>query len=190
MSTPWPGVPLRLRRWLLVLGLAVLAGACGDDLDVGDRVDTGGDLGGSLSIGEPVTTTIIPAPALPTGSVGAPGVTTPTTTPPRRATAPAPAAVRTTATSAPALAAFTIEINGDDTVRPQFDPPNADIAIGTVIRFVNNDVVTRSVIAQSGAFRSPDIRPGQSWSYHARHPGAFDYQDGTRPYAIGRFVVQ
>jgi hypothetical protein len=45
--------------------------------------------------------------------------------------------------------------------------------------------VPRSVVANDGTFRSPDIPPGGTFLYQATKAGSYQYQDGTRPYANG-----
>jgi plastocyanin len=82
-----------------------------------------------------------------------------------------------------------ITINGDNSSAPQFDPPTAAVYVGGLVKWVNADKVTRSVVAANGAFKSPDLAPGASWTYQPSAAGTFDYQDGTRPYANGQLQV-
>lgn len=170
----------RLRILVLLLLVALVSAACGDNAEVGEGVDTEGGGSGNLSIGEETTTTAAPAITVPTTQAPPPTTAAPTTT----------ARPTTTTTTAPKDTGFPIEINGDNSNKPQFDPPSAAVAVGTVVRFINNDTEDRSVVAQSGAFRSPVIPPGGSWSYKATQPGEYNYQDGTRPYAVGRLEVR
>ncbi len=173
---------VRFRLLALLVALAVVTIACGDDAEVGEDVQTEGGGGGNLSIGEETTTTEAPAITVPTTQAPPSTTAKPTTTTTAR---PAP-----TTTAAPRDTGFPISINGDNSEKPQFDPPAAAVAVGTVVRFVNEDTAVRSVVAQNGAFRSPDIPPGGSWSYKATQPGEYNYQDGTRPYAVGRLEVR
>jgi plastocyanin len=98
--------------------------------------------------------------------------------------------VATTTTAPAADNSFVITINGDNSTAPQFDPPAAAVAVGSVVKFVNADSKEHSVVDQKSAFRSPPIPPGGSWKYKAVTPGEYNYQDGTRPYAVGRLEVR
>jgi hypothetical protein len=57
------------------------------------------------------------------------------------------------------------------------------------VRFQNNDTVARSVVSNDNKFRSPSIPPGGSWVLTLPTPGTYNYQDGTRPYAVGSIRV-
>jgi plastocyanin len=94
-----------------------------------------------------------------------------------------------TATTQAQVQATVITINGDNSTSPQFDPPTAAVYVGGLVKWVNADKATRSVVAANGAFKSPDLASGASWTYQATTAGTFDYQDGTRPYANGQLQV-
>jgi len=120
--------------------------------------------------------------------------TTVTTAAPTTTTRPAAAATTTPAkaptTTAVKATVFTITIHPDgDASGSQFDPNDGHVAVGTVIKWVNADTVPRSVVSTEGKFTSPSIAPGASWTYTASAPGTYDYKDGTRPYALGKFSV-
>jgi plastocyanin len=167
---------------LAVLSLMVL-GACSEDNEVGsgvkvDKNAAGGNnrLGGTTTTAAPAATTT----AAPTATT-APKTAT---TAPKAATTTAP-----TATTAPAATAFEITINGDSSGKKQFEPPQAGVRLGTVVRWVNRDSVDRVVESQEAGFQSPTIPPGGSWEYKTEAKGTFNYQDGTRPYAVGVLQV-
>jgi plastocyanin len=107
---------------------------------------------------------------------------------------PVPRAVATPVKQAPVRTAppqvqyYDIAINGAQ-ASSAFDPADANVKRGTVVRWVNRDSQARSVVADGGAFKSPSIPPGGSWSYTASKAGTFSYHDGTRPYAVARLVV-
>jgi hypothetical protein len=46
----------------------------------------------------------------------------------------------------------------------------------------NTDTKPHGVQAQNGAFKSGPIAPGGSYSWAAKVPGDYAYQDSTRPY--------
>ncbi len=78
-----------------------------------------------------------------------------------------------------------------------FNPPSIEIKTGTTVTWVNVEPsdypVVRgyhSVIADAGTFESPDIAPGQRWSYTFLEPGTFDYHCGVHPQVMtGQIVV-
>ena len=163
----------RNRRILVALfAVLSLAAACGGESDVGDESlleGTEGEEG--LRLGETTTTTTTapPADAAPTETTAAP-----TTAPP---------------TSVAAAPSVTVSIGSDTTAGGQFQPRVAQVPSGAVVRFVNNDSVARSVVADAGSFDSGEIAPGASWDWVAGGPGTYNYSDGTRPYAVGSIEV-
>lgn len=165
---------------LLMLVLALFLGACSSDNKVGEGVD--------LSIGNQVdqqrlgqaTTTLAPPTTAP-GAQGGPGAL-------GRATTTAPTAPPTTA--APKQQFFEITINADNSGTSQFDPSAVAVAKGVTVRWTNRDTVARSVEADEGAFKSGPIPPGGTFLWKADKAGAFNYSDGTRPYAVGRIEVR
>jgi plastocyanin len=115
-------------------------------------------------------------------SQGGTAGTTPTTAKATATTAPP-----TTATTVPqAMLEIAIRSDNADT---KFDPENAAVYVGSIVRWVNKDTVARSVQADNGQFRSPMIAPGATFEYRATKEGTYNYTDGTRPYAIGILQV-
>lgn len=170
--------PAAIRRVIPVLVLtavATMASACGDT-----HV-------GSSDLFKNISDKATPPPAVATATPTAPPTARPTAatrvTPP-----PVKATPKPTATPRPAPQ-FAIDIYGDNTGQPQFNPSPVRVYVGTVVVFTNNDNVARSVVADGGAFNSGPIAPGKSWSYTASSAGTFDYHDGTRPYAVGTLQV-
>lgn len=166
---------------LVVLVFGLLLGACSSDNKVGEDVD--------LSIGNQVeqerlgqvTTTVAPptTAAGVGGNAGAIGRATTTT---------APKAVPTT--EAPKAQFFEIGINGDNSGTSQFAPSAVAVGKGVTVRWTNRDSVARSVEADDGTFSSGLIQPGGTFLWKADKAGAFNYTDGTRPYAVGRIEVR
>lgn len=180
---------MRLRLFGLVTVLLLVLAGCSEDNRVGQGIDADKLKGGADGprLGE-TTTTEAPPPPPPT-TVAPP----PTTA--AKAAAPATTAPRPVTTQAPATTqagtpiALTVEIFGDNSGRPQFDPRTGAVRVGSIVRFQNQDAQPRSVEDQGGTFRSPPIAPGGFWDYKANKPGKFDYVDGTRPYAVGTLSV-
>ena len=164
---------------LLALVLALLLAGCSSDNKVGEDVD--------LSIGNQVeqerlgqnTTTVAPPTTAP-GAEGQGAIGRATTTAP---TAPP-------STEAPKAQFFEIGIHADNSGTSQFDPPGAAVGKGVTVRWTNRDTVARSVEADEGAFNSGLIPPGGTFLWKADKTGAFNYSDGTRPYAVGRIEVR
>lgn len=83
----------------------------------------------------------------------------------------------------------TITINSDTADTTAFDPPLIRVPAGTIVRWVNKDSVTRSVVADGGEFPSKDLSPGGVHTWTTSKPGRANYHDGTRPYAVGSVEV-
>jgi plastocyanin len=71
-----------------------------------------------------------------------------------------------------------------------FDPAQATIATGETVTWTNNDVVTRQVVADGGAFTSPQIPPGRTYSFRFTRTGTFPYHDQTKTAQRGTIVVR
>jgi plastocyanin len=95
------------------------------------------------------------------------------------------AALVALATSGPAVAATAVSITSAG-----FTPTQATIGAGDTVTWTNNDTVDRSVVSDNGAFTSPTIRPGTSWSFRFARVGTFAYHDGTRAAEKGTITVR
>jgi plastocyanin len=153
------------KAFLTLLALTAIAGAagCGDQNAVGSQ---------SL-----LNFTPAPSPrALPSPSPSAQ----------QQAATKAPTAQHSNAAPAPTM---TVTISAD-TTQAQLSPQSFSVVAGTIVKWVNHDSVARGVMANGGAFKSPSIPPGGSWSYTFTVKGTYDYQDSTRPYVTGEVVVK
>ena len=165
---------------LLTIVLALLLAGCSSDNKVGEGVD--------LSIGNQVeqerlgqaTTTVAPPTTAPGAAPGGGAI--------GRATTTAPTAPPTT--EAPKQQFFEIGIHADNSGTSQFSPSAVAVGKGVAVRWTNQDTVARSVEADEGAFNSGPIPPGGTFIWKADKVGAFNYSDGTRPYAVGRIEVR
>lgn len=186
---------MRRRAVVLVLtALALLASACGSDNKVGDesllnfKEQAGNRLGETTTTTAAATTTTAAQASTTTTRPGTKAGASSTTTTAKRSTAPT-APIQTTTTQ-PAQTVREIHIYGDnDAGHDPLEPLTQTAYVGSIIRWINNDKVPRSVRAASGQFASPPIAPGASWEYAARTAGEFDYGDDTRPYVTGKLVV-
>lgn len=168
-----------IRRCTIVavaLSLLMLA-ACSEDNQVGTGVKVEKGAGGTNRLGV-TTTTEAPATTAAPETTAAPA----TTARPAATTAPSQ-------TTAPQAKAFVIEIHGDSSGNNKFDPPQAAVRLGTVVRWVNKDSDPRSVQSEDAGFKSDLLPPGGSFEYKTDQKGTFNYQDGTRPYAVGVLQV-
>jgi plastocyanin len=166
-----------IRPLLAAVLVMVTLAACSSDSKVGDdSLLNVKDEVAKQRLGERTTTTAAPSTTAPGAKVGLGAATT--TTKPKAVT------------TAPAAKEYVITINGDRSgAASQFDPNNATVYVNYPVRFQNNDTSPRSVVSNENKFRSPAIPPGGSWTLTLPTPGQYNYQDGTRPYAVGSIRV-
>lgn len=87
--------------------------------------------------------------------------------------------------AAPAQAAQAVSITPS-----AFEPAQATVASGETVTWTNNDAVSRQVVADGGAFSSPPIPPGQTYSFRFSRPGTFAYHERTKTMMKGTVVVR
>lgn len=174
-----------MNRRTTIATIAVLLGAaaCGEDSSVGSGVDLNlKEQAQEMRLGETTTTT---AAAEEQAAPQRAAVGDTTTTAPPPTTAPP--------TTAPPQqeeqVALAIAINDDGSNTTQFQPSLGRVYAGTIVEWVNQDSVPRSVVFNDGSFDSGMIPPGGRVRYIPPSPGEFGYTDGTRPYAVGRLEV-
>jgi plastocyanin len=96
------------------------------------------------------------------------------------------AALGALAVASPAAAATkTIDIFGSG-----FSPKSATITEGDTVTWVNKDNVTHQVLENKGAFVSPILKPGQSFSFTFRAAGTYNYKDELHPKLGGTITVK
>jgi plastocyanin len=174
------------RLLFLLLLAAVSLSACGSDNKVGEGVDLNiKDQVNNQRLGAATTTTTAASTATSAPQSAAVGRSTTTSTTAAPATTAAPVTT-TTAKEAPTLE---IAINGDSGGQSQFDPSQARVYAGTLVKWTNKDSAPRSVEADDGTFTSPSIAPGETYTFKADKAGRFNYHDGTRPYAVAALEV-
>jgi plastocyanin len=89
--------------------------------------------------------------------------------------------------AAPAADAATTTVR---IVKAGFSPSAVTINFGDTVVWRNADSVNHQVVADTGAFASPILRPGQSYSFTFRTSGTFRYRDALEPAERGRIVVR
>ena len=62
-----------------------------------------------------------------------------------------------------------------------FNPPNATVAAGTTVTWVNNDQTAHTVTADDGTFDSGTLQPGQSYSFAFDKAGTYAYHCNIHP---------
>jgi plastocyanin len=70
-----------------------------------------------------------------------------------------------------------------------FKPASVTIATGSAIKWSNTDTKTHQVVANSGAFASPMITAGHTWTHTFNTAGTYRYHDALHPALTGRVVV-
>ena len=72
-----------------------------------------------------------------------------------------------------------------------FMPQVLEIAAGTTVTWVNNDVITHTVTATDGSFDSEILQPGDSFSFTFDEVGEFEYTSATsRNMTPGTIIVK
>jgi plastocyanin len=71
-----------------------------------------------------------------------------------------------------------------------FSPSAVTIDFGSTVIWRNADNRNHQVVADSGAFASPILRPGQTYSFTFRTSGTFRYRDALEPNERGRVTVR
>jgi plastocyanin len=70
-----------------------------------------------------------------------------------------------------------------------FNPPNATVAPGTTVTWVNDDQAPHTATANDGAFDSGTLQPGQSYSFTFDKPGTYAYHCNIHPDMTGTITV-
>ena len=88
------------------------------------------------------------------------------------------------AASAP-TATVTVQIK-----RSGFSPAKVTIADGDAVTWKNVDTITHQVVADGGAFASPILAPGKTYTFTFRRAGTYHYHDALHPTLKGTVVVK
>src|ERR671933_1426336 len=97
-----------------------------------------------------------------------------------------PALALLTVAAAPQASAATATVR---ITRTAFLPSKVTIKTGDSVKWTNRDTVNHQVVANNGAFVSPTLRPGQSFTFRFRASGTYHYHDGLHPTIKGTVVV-
>jgi plastocyanin len=70
-----------------------------------------------------------------------------------------------------------------------FSPASVTINTGDAVRWTNRDTKNHQVVANNGAFASPTIAPGKSYTHVFNTAGTYRYHDALHPSLTGRVIV-
>jgi len=84
----------------------------------------------------------------------------------------------------------TVHIN-ETPVSWQFSPENISVVIGvnSTVTWVSNSLSYDTITSRDGAFSSPPVAPGQTYSYTFTQPGTYDYYCVYHPWMVGSVKV-
>jgi plastocyanin len=71
----------------------------------------------------------------------------------------------------------------------EFVSETLEVPAGTTVEWVNGDGFPHSIMAEDGSFQSPDIPPGQTFTFTFTEPGTYNYLCGIHPTMRGTIVV-
>ena len=96
-------------------------------------------------------------------------------------------ALLTLAPSAPATPTATVTVR---IVKAGFSPAAVTIGTGDAVTWVNRDTVSHQVVASNGAFASPVLAPGRSFTFTFEAAGTYRYRDALEPSERGVVEVK
>ncbi len=71
-----------------------------------------------------------------------------------------------------------------------FTPKNLTVTAGDTVTWTNNGKQNHQLVATTGAFASPVLRPGQSYSFKFGGAGKIGYRDALKPSLSGTVTVK
>src|SRR5947207_15307301 len=70
-----------------------------------------------------------------------------------------------------------------------FSPASVTIKTTDAVKWSNTDTKAHQVVANNGAFASPTIGAGHSWTHRFNTSGTYRYHDALHPALTGKVVV-
>ncbi|MDQ2910126.1 MAG: cupredoxin domain-containing protein [Actinomycetota bacterium] len=70
-----------------------------------------------------------------------------------------------------------------------FSPGSVTINTGDAVKWTNSDSKNHQVVANNGAFASPTIAPGKTYTHVFNTAGTYRYHDALHPSLTGRVIV-
>jgi plastocyanin len=71
-----------------------------------------------------------------------------------------------------------------------YSPNPVTVAVGTTVRWSNNDSVTHTSTADGGAWNSGNVNGGSSFDFKFNSAGTFTYHCTIHPNMVGTVIVQ
>jgi amicyanin len=71
-----------------------------------------------------------------------------------------------------------------------FTPPELTVAVGTTVKWVNQDDIPHVVVNKDKVFRSKALDTDDSYSFTFASAGTFDYFCGLHPHMVGKVIVK
>jgi plastocyanin len=88
-------------------------------------------------------------------------------------------------TPVPATASSVVSITSSG-----FEPAQITVGVGDTVVWANRDAVTRQLVADGGAFNSPQLPPGETYTFQFQRAGTFTYHDRLKSAHKGTVVVR
>jgi len=70
-----------------------------------------------------------------------------------------------------------------------FGPQVVTVKAGTTVHWANHDTEAHTVTSDTGAFNSPVLQPGASYSHKFTKPGTYSYHCSIHPFMTAKVVV-
>jgi amicyanin len=70
-----------------------------------------------------------------------------------------------------------------------FGPQIVTVKLGETVHWTNRDSEAHTVTSDAGAFNSPVLQPGASFSFTFTKPGTYSYHCTIHPFMTGKVVV-
>lgn len=175
---------------LLSVGAILLLAACGGNQTSAQPAPT------ATSVTDATTPTVgdTPTQAAPSPTAtptATPQPIVPTATPTPRPVQPTPTPrPQPTPTPKPNPTTIVINITTDSSGSFVFSPAVKTISVGTTVVWNNLSKAGHTVVANGGAFVSPVIPAGGSYSFTFTNRGSFAYHCSIHPYMIASITVQ
>ena len=98
-----------------------------------------------------------------------------------------PPAAATSAPANPSTGGGTQEVK---IVNFTFTPGTITVAVGTTVKWTNQDPTVHTVTADDGSFDSGQMGQGATFSFTFKKAGTFSYKCSNHPEMLGKVVVQ